>query len=126
MSRPEHLAGLSLRYRQKVQLACVLGFDPEFLKPLGVLGEIRNKFSHKLNTSLTPELINQLYESLPPFGKQAVEASFVRTKAQLNAEGSALVTHLPPRDKFILITLTLERVVMAAILMVKAAQKNGA
>jgi hypothetical protein len=124
-ARPEHLSGLGLRYRQKVQLACVLGFDPDFIKPLGVLGEIRNKFSHKLDTSLTPELVNQLYDALPPFGKQSVGASFTRTKMQLHAEGVTQVSQLQPRDKFILITLTLERVVMAAILLIKRAQGNG-
>ena len=124
-SRPEHLEGLGLRYRQKVVLACALGFDPEFLKPLVALGELRNKFAHRLDTTLTEERIARLYESLPPFGKQAVQASLVRTRVQLKAEGKLELAELPPRDRFILITLSLERVVMAAVLMVKGAQQNG-
>jgi hypothetical protein len=121
-SRPEHLAEIGLRFRQKVQLACALGFDPDFLKPLVALGELRNKFAHKLNTSLTDTLVDRLYAALPPVGKQAVDASFSRTRAQLKTEGNAKLANLPPRDRFILITLTLERVVFAGGFLVQQAQ----
>lgn len=123
--RPEQLAGLGLRYRQKAQLACALGFDPDFLKPLIVLGEIRNKFSHRLDTSLTPELVGNLYEALPPFGTQVVERSLAAIRTELHAEGVVSPVALPPRDLFILITLSLERVVFGASTLIRESRHTA-
>jgi hypothetical protein len=120
VSRPEHLEKLGLRYKQKAQLACCLGFDSTFLRALEVLGELRNKFAHKIATQLTDELVTKLYDALPPLGKVMVEKSFSRTKQQLNAGGEIKVVELPAKDRFILITLSLERALFAAILMIKA------
>jgi hypothetical protein len=60
-SRPELIPTVGLRYAQKVRLSCVLGFDPDFAMPLLALGELRNKFAHKLETTLSHDLLFSLY-----------------------------------------------------------------
>jgi hypothetical protein len=124
-ARPEYLEKLGLRYKQKVQLSCCLGFDPGFVRSLEVLGEIRNKFAHRIDTRLTDELVLKLYDSLPEIGRQMVEQSFSRTKDQLNAGGQLKVSELPAKDRFILITLSLERVVFAAIVLIENEQTHS-
>ena len=125
VSAPEQLRGMGLRYRQRVQLACALGFDPDYQDALVALGEIRNAFSHKLDTQLTSTVVDGLFAKLPPQGKRAVELSYEGTKAQLKAEGKLTLHDLAPREKFILITLSLERLVMAAVLLVTPPERNA-
>lgn len=120
-SAPEYLAKAGLRYQQRVLLACALGFDSRFKAALLGLGAIRNAFSHKLDSKLTDSTVNSLYSKLPSFGKEAVHISHEYMKDLMNVEEPIVFEELSARDKFILIALNLERVLMAAVLMVKSA-----
>lgn len=125
VSAPEYMRGLGLRYHQRVLLACTLGFDGKFKDALVALGEIRNNFSHKIDTQLTAQVVDSLYEKLPPFGKAAVQESYKQLRTQFADTGGQSFESLSPRDRFVLIALNLERLVMAAVMMVRTAQKHA-
>lgn len=125
-SAPEYLAKAGLRYQQRVLLACALGFDARFKDALLGLGTIRNAFSHKLDFKLTDSAVNNLYSKLPSVGKEAVRISYEHMKDLMNVEEQAVLEALPAREKFILIALNLERIVMATVSMVRSARgENG-
>ena len=109
---PKRLRELKLRYGQRVQLACALGLDRDLETPLNVLGNIRNAFSHKLDTHLTTEMVNELYVAMTrPHGGNIAQG-FIETAKQLEIVGHGL-RNITPRERFIFCTVYLERAVMA-------------
>jgi hypothetical protein len=46
-----------LRYEQRVRLACALGLDDRWFKQLKLLGDLRNRFGHNINTELTESMV---------------------------------------------------------------------
>jgi hypothetical protein len=108
------LADAKLGYYQKVLMMCALGFEPGFKSAFVKLGEMRNKFSHDLNAKLTAKTVADLYTVLPAFGKAGVKSALTATKSLGNYTQFDRVSDLPPREKFILIAINLERIVFAA------------
>jgi hypothetical protein len=89
---PDHLKRLDLDYDQTVSLALVLGLDSSWGPALRAVGNLRNRFAHQLNASLDASTVNNLYEALPPIGKNCVHATFTGLKS---------TAHLrPPVDRF--------------------------
>jgi hypothetical protein len=120
VTSPQFLPRMNLTYRKKVELACVLGLDSTYMDALIILGEIRNSFSHKLDAQLTDQLVGNLYQKLPPKCKLVFEETFTRVKSQLGPEGPFGNAELAPKEKFILITLTLERLLVSILFLVES------
>jgi hypothetical protein len=59
-----------MEYSEKVQLALVLGMNPLLKPALATVGNLRNKFSHQLDTKLGIDQTNNLVASLPPLSKR--------------------------------------------------------
>jgi hypothetical protein len=72
---PKLLVDLDLSYAKKVELACCLGFDPKFRGALKRIGKLRNDFAHDLSSSLSQQVVSDLYNALPEFGQKAVHIS---------------------------------------------------
>ena len=102
-------------------MACVLGLDPAYMDALIILGEIRNSFSHKLDAQLTDQSVGNLYRKLPPKCKLVFEETFTRVKSKLGPEGPFGAAKLAPKEQFILITLTLERLLVSILFLVESA-----
>ena len=66
---PKYLTKLGLSYAKKVELLCCLGFDQQFRGILIGIGKLRNKFAHNLSSRLTQQVVNDLYNALPEFGR---------------------------------------------------------
>lgn len=112
---PEYLTKLGLSYAKKVELLCCLGFDVQFRGALKQIGKVRNKFAHDISFCLTREVVNDLYNALPEFGKDAVEISVDVFHQYLDNSGiSDAYRDLAPKLQFMLIVLNLERICCAA------------
>ncbi len=107
---PERLP--NLRYQQRIELACGLGLKKEHAPTLKMLGQIRNAFAHKLNTTLTAESVAKLRNTLSTTGQEVAELAYQKTKGQFLVEG---LLDLEPKDQFILIAVSLKAMLIVAI-----------
>jgi hypothetical protein len=115
-----------LRYEQRARLACALGLKEDIFPPLKALGDIRNRFGHKLDTSLTAAMVDELYDAFSPDERDVLLRGYEMTNKQLRAappSGSVLDAHrnmphdfsaLGARDKFIMIVVTLDKMLLVA------------
>ena len=59
-----------MEYSEKVQLALVLGLNAELKPALNATGNLRNKFSHRLDMKIGEEEVTNLISTLTPSAKQ--------------------------------------------------------
>jgi len=109
------LSDLDLSYAKKVDLACCLGFDPQFRGALKRIGKLRNAFAHNLSSRLTKKAVSDLYNALPEFGRRAVDISVTLLHESCKfVEQPSRYELLSPKMQFVLIALNLERISFAA------------
>lgn len=127
MVEPKYLAELDLSYAKKVELLCCLGFDVQFRGVLKRIGKLRNDFAHDLSSSLTEQVVNDLYNALPDFGRQAIQISVGLLHQALGNPGLLLKYQaLPAKSQFVLVVLNLERICCAACDLLRGAKSvNG-
>ncbi|AMK76004.1 MULTISPECIES: hypothetical protein [Methylomonas] len=112
---PKYLKDLDLSYAKKVELACCLGFDPQFRGALKRIGKLRNDFAHDLRSSLSKQVVADLFNALPAFGQQAVHISVGMLHDMCKVlPPSSTYDQLPAKMQFMLIALNLERICFAA------------
>jgi hypothetical protein len=123
----KYLRKLNLNYAKKVELLCCLGFDAKFREALKKIGSVRNKFAHDISFHLSREVVKDLYNLLPEFGRQAVEISLDVLNQHLTYPVSASrYQDLEPKLQLVLIVLNLERICCAACdLLQKAKTGSG-
>lgn len=119
---PKFLADLDLSYAKKVELACCLGFDPKFRGALKRIGKLRNDFAHDLSSSLSQQVVSDIYNALPEFGQKAVHISvgLLHQMCKVIPQPSNY-EQLSPKMQFVLIALNLERICFAACELVRGA-----
>lgn len=70
-SNPNYLNVDRMKFLAKVEICIAFGYLPPDLLPAAkCLNTIRNKFAHNLNSKLTDDLKQTLYNSLPKFVKE--------------------------------------------------------
>ncbi len=106
---------MELEFFQRVNLAVALGLKEQHAKGLLALGKIRNDFAHKLGSSLTDSRVKNLYEALCPTDKAAVQDAYRLTESQLKQHHGKNFQSLPPRDRFVLIAVALQSLLIVAI-----------
>jgi hypothetical protein len=112
---PTYLERMDLDFGQRVNLVVALGLKAEHAAPLSALGRLRNVFAHRLDAQLSDERVNSLYETLSAGDKEIVQASYVRTNAQLARSDAPSFKDLSARERFITISVALRAMLMAAI-----------
>ncbi|HEX9271286.1 MAG TPA: hypothetical protein VGA01_03620, partial [Candidatus Binatia bacterium] len=71
---PTHLKPFErMEFSEKVQLALVLGLNAELKAALNATGNLRNKFSHRLDMKIGEEEVSNLIATLPSPAKQQFE-----------------------------------------------------
>ena len=105
---PKHFESMNLSYANKAKLACALGLKEEYLQPLQKLGTLRNAFGHRLDTTITEKVIDELYNSFSVDSKRLMNDSYNLTSEQLPAGVPATLQKLDPRSKFIFIAVALK------------------
>ena len=109
------LEKIGLDYFQRVHLAVALGLKDEHSKGLLALGTLRNAFAHKLGSSLTDTRVRNLYEALCADDKAGVQQAYVKTERTLNQHDGKKFKALSPRDRFVLIAVALQSILLLAI-----------
>ncbi|MGH8751568.1 MAG: hypothetical protein ACREUV_07665, partial [Burkholderiales bacterium] len=120
---PEYLP--SLRYRQRVELACAMGLKSQYRPPLIVLGEIRNAFAHKLDSQLSEERIAKLYQAFAAEDRELFQASYEGTKSRMLVEKGPAFLDLSPRDHFVIMALVLKSALVTAVFTLKKKYGNA-
>lgn len=118
----QSLEKMALDYSQRVHLAVALGLKEEDAKGLHALGTIRNAFAHRLNSTLSDDRVTNFYKALGPGEKETVQQAYERTEKQLGQHDGKKFGDLAPKDRFILIAVALQAVLVLAI---REVQKRG-
>jgi hypothetical protein len=106
---PDSLKRINLEFDGYVSLLLALGLAKEWGPALQAMGKLRNRFAHRIDARLDVQTVNNLYDTLPPNGKQEVHASLNRIRSR-DPAGQALpgkYNDLPEKGKFQLIALTI-------------------
>jgi hypothetical protein len=105
---PEQLPK-GLRYEQRVRLAVALGLSEEILKPLKILGDIRNDFAHALDVKLTDEMANRLWQSFSKDDKDTILQAYGNTQSQFKETGMPEFSKADARHRFIAMAVALDK-----------------
>lgn len=114
---PEELP--RLRYEQKLKLVCALGLDRTAFRPLKELGDLRNSFGHQIGSKLTEGMVKKLFDSFPPEDQALIHIGYDKSRAQLG-DGLPPMETLEPKDRFIVIAVTLHKMLTVATLDVRS------
>jgi len=109
---PKHLP--NLRYEQRLRLAVALGLSASILAPLKILGEIRNAFGHRLDVTLTTNMVDQLFAAFTPDHQATICKAYASTQSRLAANGMPPLQQADPRIKFIMIAVALDKYLILA------------
>ena len=115
LAEAESLEKMDLDYSQRVHLAVALGLKEEHARGLHALGSIRNAFAHRLDSTLSDDRVTNLYKALGRKEKEVVQQAYDRTETQMKQHGARKFKDLSPRDRFILIAVALQAVLLVAI-----------
>ncbi|WP_296055807.1 hypothetical protein [uncultured Amphritea sp.] len=113
---PKELKSIRLDYGGKLSLVAALGVKAEVLKPLSVLGGIRNKFAHKPRYKLTHSEVKNLYKSFRERDQDWVHKSYAEAaKSHDSLRNLSKYNDLPPKEQFIFMVITIRAIVIAVI-----------
>lgn len=107
------LKRLGLDYSGRVNLAAVLGLSEEFVKPLEAIGSMRNKYAHQHGFKMSKNDSDNLYKALSAAQKELVLSAYDVTRQRGEPLGE--FKQLLPRDKFILIAISLRQGLRVAV-----------
>lgn len=96
-----------LRYEQRVNLAAALGLAERAVPPLKKIGDIRNLFGHKVDTSLTAGIIDDFFQTFSEVDQKAILDGHKKTHAALPTQVPENFSDLSPRGKFIVMAIAL-------------------
>ncbi len=111
---PVHINKMDLTYLQRVYLAAAIGMEPRLVKPLKALGEIRNKFAHRLDASLSENEAANFYSAFDSVDKQVIQSVYHRTRKVTAKKRPALLKSLPPLERFTLCAAALRSALISA------------
>jgi hypothetical protein len=114
-----------LSYFQKVCLAEALGLMAEHSRVLKALGTLRNNFAHKPDVELTVSNVSGLYETFSSDGKKILQGVYDVLRKKAKSEVPKSFKKLPPKDKFILLAVTIQSRLQVAIRQKKDSFKSG-
>jgi hypothetical protein len=116
---------MRLPFGQRVNLAVALGLQAEHAPALSALGTLRNAFAHHLDTKLSDERVNKLYDTLSPGDREVVQAAYEQTKIRMSMPEVPQFESLGPKSRFILISVALRGLLSAAIRETRARQAES-
>jgi len=121
---PKYLENLRLGYRQRVDLALALGLKKVYGPPLRKFGSIRNQFAHQPKTQLTTKTIDHFFGTFDKEDQQIIIRSFERTMMTSGASATKSFGELEPKDRFIMITVTLHAILTTAAVEIEENQDS--
>jgi len=116
---------IRLSYYQKVYLAEALGLTPEVSGILRVLGGIRNDFAHKPDMEIDNSNVSKLYAAFSPEGKKILQNTHNTIRKNAKNKVSKSFIKLAPKDKFILLALTIQLSLKDDLILKKESLETG-
>lgn len=114
VASPAQLKKLRLDYDGRIYLAAVLGLRPSLVTPLSALGNIRNKFAHRLNAKFTEADADNFYKNFSSEDKLFIEKVYQQTRKKLNSDKPEKIKSLSPLDRLALYAVTLRGALVVA------------
>ena len=96
--RPDQVK--EMNFDGTIRLALVLGLDATLKPPLNAIGNLRNKFSHRLGMKLGSQEVNDLFATLSPQQKKMVQELY-KEQGGKNIQAAPIAD----RVRFVFITL---------------------
>lgn len=109
-----HVNKMDLTYLQRVYLAGAIGMEPRLIKPLKALGEIRNKFAHRLDASLSENEAENFYSSFDAVDKHIIQRVYQRTRKTSAKKRPSQLKSLSPLERFTLCATALRSALISA------------
>ncbi len=109
---PRHLP--NVRFEQRAKLAVAIGLTERALEPLLCLGRIRNAFAHRLDVTLTNEMVEELQGSFSPEDLAVMQRAYAMTHEQLRTKDAPPFNKLDARSKFISLAVGLDKFLIDA------------
>ncbi|MEB5541996.1 hypothetical protein [Vibrio cholerae] len=106
---PARALSMKLDYSQKLDLLVLLGVNHQVKPMLLQLGVIRNKFAHNLGYKLSHDIVDALYNKLPPPQKQLIHSCYKKAAAKIESTTDSCYKTLSPKAKFTLIAIVIRR-----------------
>ncbi len=104
------LSGLDLTYHQRCGLAVAVGLNKRFLKPLRAIGNIRNKFAHRVDAQFSKDQADNLYDAFDPVDKEIIN----QTGVYLADHRQKKFQQLDPIERFVIYVITLRAAIVYA------------
>ena len=118
---PEPLKKMELEFHQRVTLAVALGkLDEKEAPALRALGKLRNDFAHRLDTQLSKDRVNNLYNALSADQKGLIQHVYRR-----EGSGGPSFKEMSPRDRFIAMAISLRAMLLARIIDIRKSRDQG-
>jgi len=113
---PDAVQRLNLDYSGKIGLLSILGYNEKLTKPLQNIGDLRNKFAHRLDFKITKDRMRSLYETLDTQGQQIVHHAYDNTRKNslTSARHPKKMWSLVPKDIFSLLASAIRVMVLIA------------
>jgi hypothetical protein len=108
---PEHCDFEKLNYRSKVEIACAAGLTHEIKNFLYCIGSIRNKFAHRVDSSVSANIALDLYHSLPESYRSEIRHSYMAFGKVEHVDPSSI----EPRELMTLLFIHARQAVKAAV-----------
>lgn len=130
MADAEEYDAIELEFSKKASLASALGLHQESLPVLRAIGKMRNRFAHRLDQRINDDLANNLYSALSGGDKSVVQETYKHT-LKTNPRGKddeplpQKFNALDPRDRLILLLVTVRAKMLAARMEAAAFMRNG-
>lgn len=96
-----------LRFGQRTELACELGLSSELKNPLKKLGDLRNDFAHKLDTTLSQDKVDSFHNTFGEEAKIFFQTAYEATESQM-LKNTLNFSDLCPKDKFVIMAAVLK------------------
>src|SRR5713101_2652076 len=80
--RPDQVKFPEMNFDGTIRLALVLGLDAKLKPALNAIGNLRNKFSHRLGMKLGSQEVNDLFAALSPEHQKMVQEMYKKQKGK--------------------------------------------
>ena len=102
----------NLRYEQRLRLACALGLHERWFKQLKLLGDIRNKFGHRIDADLTEEMVSGLEYAFDPQDLPGFLAGVQAANPEISTFEE--FRKWPPKRRFVMLAVGLDKMLEMA------------
>lgn len=119
VANSKRLKEANLSYRQLLYVALALGLNERFKGPLSLYGALRNDFAHKPGMKLTGKCVSDLQRSLNRRDRRVLMAAYEMLRRQFPGHSQVNFGNLNAKDRFTLITVTVDAALVAESLRLK-------